>query len=62
MAQRVKQLEDHVGGPQVQDQARVLEMMKGLSSGMDAVENRSSARRRTIKGLFARKVKSSQSI
>ena len=41
LAQRVKQLEDHVGGPQVQDQARVLEMMKGLSSRMDAMENSS---------------------
>ena len=40
-AQRVKQLEDHVGGPQVQDQARVLEMMKGLSSRMDAMESTS---------------------
>ena len=41
LAQRVKQLEDHVGGPQVQDQARVLEMMKGFSSRMDAMENSS---------------------
>ena len=41
MAQRVKQLEDHVGVPQVQDQARVLEMMKGMSSRMDAMENSS---------------------
>ena len=41
LAQRVKQLEDHVGGPQVQDQARVLEMMKVLSSRMDAMENSS---------------------
>ena len=44
-------LEDHVGGPQVQDQARVLEMMKGLSSRMDAMENSS-----------ARKVNNSQGI
>ena len=41
LAQRVKQLEDHVGGPQEQDQVRVLEMMKGLSSRMDAMENSS---------------------
>ena len=41
LAQRVKRLEDHVGGPQVQDEARVLEMMKGLSSRMDAMENSS---------------------
>ena len=39
---RVKQLEGHVGGPQVQDQARVLEMMKGLSSRMDALEKSSA--------------------
>ena len=37
LAQRVRQLEDHFGGPQVPDQARVLEMMKGLSSRMDAM-------------------------
>ena len=41
VAQRVKQLEDDVGGPQVQDQARVVEIMKGLSSRMDAMENSS---------------------
>ena len=41
LAQRVKQLENHVGRPQVQDQARVLQIMKGLSSRMDAMEKRS---------------------
>ena len=41
LVQRVKQFEDHVGGPQVQDQARVLEMMEDLSSTMDAMENSS---------------------
>ena len=41
LSQRDKQLEDHVAGPQVQDQARVLEMTNPSSSRMDAMENSS---------------------